>query len=128
MRCAERWLEPGGTIVLDVFCTNLLTGMVETTSFEAHPDGGYWSADPHFVFNTRFIYDDETAYLDRYLIVEEESNWEVFNWMQCFDPDRLEEDLASAGLRVEQCLGNLAGDPYDSVSTEFAVVVQPECE
>ena len=71
---------------------------------------------------------DRAAYLDRYLVVEASRRWEVFNWLQCFDRPALEAELASAGLRVEQCLGSVAGDPFDAQSTEFAVVARPQRE
>jgi SAM-dependent methyltransferase len=128
MRRAQRWLKPGGSIVFDVFTRIHLGAVEETTSFTSCPDGGFWSAAPHFVFNTRFKYEDAGAYLDRFLVVEEETEWEVFNWLQCFDPIQLEDELAAAGLRVAQCLGSVAGDPFNEVAQEFAVVAQPANE
>ncbi len=128
MRRAQRWLRPGGSIVLDVFSTSHMNQMVETTSFETWLDGGFWSADPHFVFKTRFRYEHAGAYLDRYLVVEEAGRWEVFNWLQCFDQRKLEDELAATGLKVTRCLGTVAGDVFDEASPEFAVIAQPRSQ
>ncbi len=121
---AQRWLEPGGVIVLDVFSTLHLRSVGEASSIDAHLDGGFWSPNPHFVLTTRFRYEDAGAYLDRFLIVEEERQWEVFNWLQCFDRERLQAELTEVGLEVSAWLGSVAGDPFDTESPEFAVVAR----
>ena len=121
---AQRWLEPGGVIVLDVFSTLHLRSVGEASSIDAHLDGGFWSPNPHFVLTTRFRYDSAGAYLDRHLIVEEDRRWEVFNWMQCFDRERLQAELTEVGLEVSAWLGSVAGDPFDRESPEFAVVAR----
>jgi SAM-dependent methyltransferase len=125
IRRAQHWLRPGGSIVLDVFSTCHWKQVVETSSVVAWPDGGFWAADPHFVFNTRFKYEHAGAYLDRYLVVEESGLWEVYNWLQCFGQTELEDELAANGLKVRRCLGSVAGDGFDDTSTEFAVIAQP---
>lgn len=125
MRKARRWLNRGGFILLDVFSMSHFDALPESTSFGAHPEGGFWSADSHFAFSTRFKYTDDGAYLDRHLVVEEGRHWEVFNWIQCFDRAALEVELGSAGLQVVQCLGSVAGDAFDAESSEFAVAAAP---
>ena len=49
--------------------------------------------------------------LDRYGIVETQRTREIFNWMQCYDPDRFGRELRSAGWEVEEILWCVAGDP-----------------
>jgi len=124
MRKARRWLNEGGSILLDVFSRAQFDALPESTSFGAHLEGGFWSADPHCVFSTRFKYAEDGAFLDRHLVVEEEGRWEVFNWIQCFDRGTLEEELGSIGLQVVRCLGSVAGDPFDEGAQEFAVVAK----
>ncbi len=125
LRNARRWLGRGGWLLLDVFSLSHFSGLAESTSFDSHLGGGFWSADPHFVFRTLFKYQGENAYLDRYLVLEEARHWEVFNWIQCFHRESLEEELASAGLQMVQCLGSVAGDPFQEEAPEFAVVAKP---
>ena len=122
MRSVRRWLSRGGSLILDVFSMSHVDSLTQSTSFDSYPEGGFWSADSHHLFSTRFKYEQEGAYLDRYLVVEEAKNWEVFNWTQCFDPARLEEELGSSGLQVVQCLGSVAGDTLPEGASEFAVV------
>ena len=122
MRNVRRWLNRGGSLLLDVFSMSHFDALPQSTSFDAHPEGGFWSANSHFVFSTRFKYEGDGAYLDRYLVVEEAGHWEVFNWIHCFDRARLEQEMGSTGLQVVQCLGSVAGDTFDEGAPEFAVV------
>jgi len=121
----RNWLAPGGRFVFDVSTAVLYDSLDESAEYEAAPDGGFWSPDPHFVFTNRFKYPDAKAYLDRYLVVEQGRSREIFNWIQCFDPPGLEEELSEAGWRVEDTFGNVAGDPWDPDAQFFAVVTRP---
>ena len=116
------WLAPGGRFVFDVSSTAQCDSVDEVSDFEWAPEGGFWSLDPYFLFTNRFKYPEEDAYLDRYAIVEADRQREIFNWIQCFDQDRLTAELSEAGWEVEEFLGNLAGDPLDQKAKEFGVV------
>ncbi len=119
------WLAPGGRFLFDVSTSRLFDSVHEFAGYEVAPEGGFWSPEPHFVFTTRFKYPEEMVYLDRYLIVESNRRRELFNWIQCYDEARLEEELAEAGWVVEDTLGNVAGDPVERNGDFFAVVARP---
>jgi len=122
----KRWLSPGGHFLFDVSNSALFESIEESATYEAAPQGGFWSPDPYFLFTHRFKYQFDMAYLDRYVIIEANRNREIFNWMQCYDPDGLGAELRGAGWEVEEILGNVAGDPWDPDADFFAVVAQPE--
>lgn len=122
---AERWLAPGGRFVFDVFSSALFGEVDETVQYEEAPEGGFWSSEPYFLFTTRFKYEAERAYLDRYAVVQADGHRELFNWIQCYDPATLTAELEGAGWAVEALLGNVAGDAYDPEGTDFAVVAHP---
>lgn len=121
----SRWLTPGGHFVFDVSSSALFESIEETADYEVAPEGGFWSPDPYFLFTNRFKYQAEMAYLDRYAIVEASQRRDIFNWMQCFDPDRLGAELGEAGWEVEEILGNVAGDPLDPDDPFFAAIARP---
>ena len=87
--------------------------------------GDFCPLDPHFVFNKRFKYEAELAYLDRYLVVEAGRRREFFNWIQCYDPPALKRELGEAGWDLEATFGNVAGDPFDPDGPFFAVIAEP---
>lgn len=119
------WLVPGGHFVFDVSTHALFHKVEECATYEAAPDGGFWSPAPHFVFTNRFKYLEDMVYLDRYLVVEANRRRELFNWIQCYDPPTLTAELDEAGWTVEEIKGNVAGDPLDLSADFFAVVAQP---
>lgn len=119
------WMGPGGRFVFDVSSSALFEGVEESATYEAAPDGGFWSPDPHFVFTTRFKYLSDLVYLDRYLVVEADRTRELFNWIQCYDPTSLESELSEAGWEIESIAGSVAGDPLDPDADFFAVVARP---
>ncbi len=121
----KRWLNPDGRFVFDVSSSALYERLEESSTYEEAPDGGFWSPEPHFLFTKRFKYEADLAYLDRYLVVEAARHREFFNWIQCFDPARLEAELRQAGWEVEETYGNVAGDPWDREADFFAVVARP---
>lgn len=121
----KHWLAPEGRFVFDVSSAAYFEGLAESHSYEAAPEGGFWSPEPHFVFSKRFTYAPERAYLDRYLILEPARRREFRNWIQCYDPPSLEAELREAGWRVMEVFGNVAGDAYDPAEPFFAVEAKP---
>ncbi len=121
---AGGWLKPGGRFVLDVFSSVLFEGLDEMARYEVALEGGFWASEPYFLFTNRFKYQEEIAYLDRHTIIQADRQRELFNWIQCYDPARLKTELEVTGWEMEACLGNLAGDPYDPETSEFAVVAR----
>lgn len=119
------WLSPGGRFLFDVSNTALFESIKESATYEVAPEGGFWSPDPYFLFTNSFKYQADMAYLDRYVIIEANRQREIFNWIQCFDPDGLGAELGEAGWEVEETHGNVAGDPWDPDAHFFAVVAQP---
>lgn len=119
------WLAPAGRFVFDVSTSAFFDRLHEFASYEAAPEGGFWSPEPHFVFTNRFKYPDEMVYLDRYLVVEAGRQRELFNWIQCYNPPRLSAELQGTGWAVEATLGSLAGDPLDLDADFFGVVARP---
>ena len=122
---ARKWLAPGGQFLFDVSSAALFRRVQESASYEAAPEGGFWSAEPHYSFTHRFKYDADMAYLDRYAVIEGNRGREIFNWIQCFDQSGLESELREAGWIVEEVFGDVAGGPLDPDADFFAVVARP---
>jgi SAM-dependent methyltransferase len=117
-------LRPGGVLLFDVYSMAAYEARVESVSFAPKLLDGFWSSEPYFGFCHCFKYDEQAVVLDKYTIIEAERRYEVYNWLQSFSPQSLARELDAAGLRVAELLGNVAGDPYDEASTEFAVLVE----
>jgi hypothetical protein len=54
--------------------------------------------------------------------VEDHRTRSIYNWLQYFSPDALQEEIRRAGFRLESFFANVAGDPFQRSADEFAVV------
>lgn len=117
-------LGKGGHIVLDVYSLSAFADKTEESTYEKNQLNGFWSADPYYAFVTSFKYDDEKVSLDKYTIVERDRQREVYNWLQYFTPESLEQEAHAAGLAIDEICGDVAGSEYDAGAPEFAAVLK----
>jgi len=117
-------LAKGGCIVLDVFSLAAFANKEERFYYEKNDRSGFWSAAPHYTFVSSFKYEAEKVCLDKYTVIEEDRQREVFNWLQYLSPESMRPEVLAAGLDIEDLYGDVAGRPYDAESAEFAVVMK----
>lgn len=117
-------LKPGGAFVFDVFTTAQFASLTETATYARRLMNGFWSPNDYFGFLNTFLYAEQRIGLDRYLIVESERRFEIFNWVQYFDPQTITAELGEAGFDVEAVLDVATGAPWVSGSHELAVVAR----
>lgn len=120
----EQLLSNNGCIVLDVHTLRAFDDKQEGLTVEKNQLNGFWSARPYFGFVASFKYENEMVSLDKYTIVEEHRQREIYNWLQYFTPESLEREVHAAGLRVDELYGDVAGGPYNPDAAEFAVVLK----
>jgi len=117
-------LKPGGAVLLDVYSTTAFDQREETAKYEVNLLDGFWSPDKYYGFLNTFKYEEERVVLDKYTLVEQSGTRTVYNWLQYFSADGLEREFVDAGLAIEAFFGDVAGSPFDTDGTEFAVVAR----
>ena len=117
-------LSDRGRIVLDVYSMNAFADKKEESMYEKNQLDGFWSAEPYYGIVNSFKYNREKVSLDKYTIIERNRQREVFNWLQYFTPEFLEQEASAAGLEIDEVYRDVAGNQYDSGATEFAVVMK----
>ncbi|UCD23327.1 MAG: class I SAM-dependent methyltransferase [Gemmatimonadota bacterium] len=117
-------LEPGGSILLDVYSLAGFDEREETAGCEENLLDGFWSAHKYYGFSNTFKYEDEKVILDKYTIVESSRTRTVYNWLQYFSTESLKAEFEENGLEVEEFMGDVAGAPFDSSAQEFAVIAR----
>ncbi len=115
-------LADGGTVLLDVLSPVHFNSVKEIGTWEFEPEGGFWAAAPHHVFQNSFRYETEKLVLDKYTIIEKTRTRTVYNWLQCFDPESLAREFEENGLDVIERYSDVAGTPFSPDLPEFAVV------
>jgi cyclopropane fatty-acyl-phospholipid synthase-like methyltransferase len=116
------FLEPGGSVLLDVYSLKTFDHREETASYETNLLNGFWSSNKYYGFLNTFKYEEEKLILDKYTIIEEIRTRTVYNWLQCFSPEALEREFVEGGLTIDEFYSDVAGSPFDAEAKEFAVV------
>ncbi len=116
-------LKPSGSVLLDVYSLSAYEQKEEAATYEVNQLNGFWSPNKYYGFLNTFKYDVEKVILDKYTIIESKRTRQVYNWMQCFTPDDLEREVIEAGFYVKGIYSDVAGNPYDQESAEFAVII-----
>ncbi len=111
-----------GHLLLDAAALTAFEARHEMVLFGERFMDGFWSAGPYFGLQCSLRYEPEHVSLDHFTIFEPERRWEVYNWMQYFEPDSLQRELEAAGLRVLEVFANVCGDPYDDAAADLAMI------
>jgi SAM-dependent methyltransferase len=119
-----RVLKPDGVMFFDVLSLEPFTGLLEGNRFVSHPDGGFWSPEPHFELHSSYVYADESVGLGKHTIVEDQGVRVIYNWLQYFSPESLSAELEEGGFCICEQFGNVAGDEADPRNEGFAVTIR----
>lgn len=117
-------LKDDGAILLDVITSKHFESAEENLSLETYPEGGFWSAGPHYVLTRTFKYPDEKLILGKHGIIEQDRTREIYNWLQCFTRKSLEAEFRKSGLEITEFLADVGGSPLAEESTQMAVVAR----
>ena len=118
------FLKPGGAVLLDVHSLNTFHAREEVASYERNQLDGFWSSRDYYGFLNTFKYDPENVTLDKYTIVEEAGTRVVYNWLQYFSRDSLQEELEKGGFEVEAFYSDVAGTSFSPDSPDLAIVAR----
>ena len=118
-------LKPGGHIVLDVAGLGLFRNRQEVTLIEDRLMGGFWAEGDYVGIQKSFIYEDHYLALDRYIIVEPEKTWQIYNWFQHYSPQMIEEELRESGFAVVELAGDLTGKSLSKNGELVGIIARP---
>ncbi len=117
-------LKPGGSVLLDVYSLNSFVQKEESTTYELNQLNSFWSPEDYYCFVNTFKYEEEKVTLDKYTIIEESRTRIVYNWLQHFSKDSLQDEFEENGFKVEDFYSDVAGSSFDPETSEIAVVVK----
>ena len=115
-------LNPGGYLVMDALGMGSFVAKEEHTLIENNLMNGFWSGRDYVGIHRAFIYPEEHLSLDRFIIVEPNETWQVFNWFQYFTPESLQAELTAAGFVVDQMVAGLTGETMKDDSDLIGVI------
>jgi SAM-dependent methyltransferase len=119
-----RFLNVGGSVLLDVYSLNAFDQRKEVSTYEYMQLNGFWSSENYYGFLNTFKYDEEKVILDKYTIIEEARTKTVYNWLQYFSPESLRKEFEESGFNIEEHYSDVAGAVFSPESVEFAIVAK----
>lgn len=117
-------LKPGGRVLLDVYSLNTFDRKEESAAYELNQLNGFWSAEDYYCFVNCFKYEAQKVLLDKYTIIEASRKRVVYNWLQCYSKDALENEFVENGFTVEGVYADVAGQAYAPDAAEIALVAK----
>jgi len=117
-------LKPGGSVLLDVYSLNSFNKKVESATYELNQLNSFWSPEDYYCFVNTFKYEEEKVTLDKYTIIEESRTRTVYNWLQHFSKESLQDEFEENGFKVEGFYSDVAGSSFDPETAEIAVVAK----
>jgi SAM-dependent methyltransferase len=120
----HRHLNDDGAVLLDVFSLQAFESRQESTTFQYRLMDGFWSDQAYFGFLKTMKYEEEKVCLDKYSIVEEERQWQVYNWLQYFSLTSLIREFSESGFEIAEYYSDVAGNAYHEDSAVIALVAK----
>ena len=117
-------LEPSGSVLLDVYSLTAFGQREEAATYEANLLNGFWSPKKYYGFLNTFKYEKDKVVLDKDTLIEADRTRTVYNWLQYFSPEALEDEFVKCGFTVEKLYSDVAGSPFDPETTEIAIVAK----
>jgi cyclopropane fatty-acyl-phospholipid synthase-like methyltransferase len=117
-------LKSGGSVLLDVYSINSFNQREECATYELNQLNGFWSPDDYYGFLNTFKYEKENVVLDKYTIFEESNKRIIYNWLQYFSKDSLQDEFEENGFKVEGFYSDVAGTTFNPESPEIAIVAK----
>ena len=124
----HRLLKPNGSILFDGYSLKYFQENREFAIYERNQLNQFWLPNDYYCFVNRFKYESENLILDKYTIIEENSQRNVYNWLQCFSTEMIELELTENGLEANEFFSDVAGAPFLRDSNEFAIVAKRTAE
>ena len=117
-------LKPESSVILDVYSLVAFAEKEEGAVYEINQLNSFWSPNKYYGFQNTFKYENEKMMLDKYTIIEADRTRTIYNWLQYFSPEILENEFTENCFKIERIYSDVAGTPFNTEGHEFAVVAK----
>jgi SAM-dependent methyltransferase len=119
----HRALKYGGLLIFD--CTTrevrMKVGLKNGWYISA---GGYWRPGPHLVLEQGFDYPENDIWLNRYIIVDEESVVVYNLWFHDYTLEIIRPVLINSGFEIVHVWNDMTGTPYEQGGDNITIVAR----
>ena len=117
-------LAPGGHLVLDLNGPGAFDAVGDHVEIEQRLMGGFFAAGDYVGIHKPDVYEDEWLSLDRFVVIEPDACWQLFNWTQYYTPESAVAELAEGGFMVAAMTGGLDGTPLAEDSQVLGIIAE----
>ena len=122
LRTFRTLLSEDGALLLDVASMRQLCEATEKTDYRFSSAGGFWSPVPHHVFSSTFKYERECLIVDKYTVIDDSRELEIFTWNQCYSVETIEKVFEENGFQIVEWFSDVAGTPLKDDSRGITVL------
>lgn len=119
-----RALKPGGLFIFDVFTEQTHRGKSDQTSWSFHEQGDFWSEKPHLCLEAEYYYVNNTARVNKYIVITENSIREFLIWDTAFTKDTLLQEVMPFGFKLHGIYDDVCGSPYTGEADTLCCVLK----
>ena len=117
-------LNPGGHLVIDLAGPGAFDAIADDIQIEEQMMGGFFAPGDYVGVHKTDVYEEDGVSLDRFLVLEPDDNWQIFNWVQYYTPESAAAELGEAGFMVNALTGGLDGEPLADDSQTIGVIAE----
>lgn len=119
----HRHLKPGGKFLLDVFSVAQFHAFNEGRTWDACPNGGFWSSDEYIALSGCYKYGDHVT-LEQIAIMTADELRVHHIWNTCFTKESLIMEIEEAGFKACGVYGDVAGGVYHKDNLTLALLAE----
>ncbi|MEY8298216.1 class I SAM-dependent methyltransferase [Emergencia timonensis] len=116
-------LRPGGRFLLDVFSMAAYDRFEEKQTWDFCLADGFWRQDAYLALSGFYRYAPNVT-LEEICIVSEKELVPYYLWTTYFTAETLSKEAASAGFKVLNVFGDMAGNPGTDESQTLAILLK----
>ena len=120
----HRMLNAGGKLVIDLAGPGAFDAIADDMQIEERMMGGFFAPDDYVGIHKTDVYEEEGVSLDRFLVIEPQDCWQIYNWVQHYTPESAAAELGEAGFMVNIITGGLDGEPLADDSKTIGVIAE----
>lgn len=117
-------LNPGGHLVVDLYGPGAFDAVGEHIEIEDRLMFSFFAPGDYIGIHKTDVYEDDWVSLDRFVVVEPEETWEIFNWAQYYTPESAAAELGEAGFMVNVISGGLDGEALQDDSQTLGLIAE----
>ncbi len=117
----RRALKPDGKLILDVFTMDNYSNFTEGKKIY-YEESGYWSMTPYICIERTFRYDDESLFLEQYIVITETTCKFYNNWNCAFNREKMRSQLENAGFNEIQFYSDATGKEFSNNCKMICIV------